>query len=81
MKYWKKRSFAHENFNITVEFPISGFYDKLFSDQKNDAGEEPVDFVGIEDFTEEDLKVSYNGNELNLKISFRMSCKYKINLF
>ncbi|VDK66140.1 unnamed protein product [Onchocerca ochengi] len=41
----------------SVSFWGSSERETCDEDQKNDAGEEPVDFVGIEDFTEEDLKV------------------------
>lgn len=36
----------------------------LFSDWKEDIREKHVDFIGVEGFTEEDLKVSRNLSEL-----------------
>lgn len=48
-----------------------GFQLFLFSDRKEDVEEDHVDFTGAEDFTEEDLKVSYNVSELGLKAGLK----------
>ncbi|VDO69466.1 unnamed protein product, partial [Onchocerca flexuosa] len=44
----------------STSFRSSSDRETCDEDEKKDAGEEPVDFIGVEDFTEEDLEVSYN---------------------